>query len=154
MRKLSFRTVKGLDHYHTCMHNKLLQLRPTLCDPMNHRNHEVPLSMGFSRQEYLSGLPCPSPGDIPDPGIKPRSPALQADSLPSELFTNASLFIPWCRSRYHFLSAWRSPVTFRAGQVCKVIDSFSVFISKVLLFSFETHVCQVQKSRWLFIPVL
>ena len=41
--------------------------------------------MGFPRQEYWSGLPFPSPGDLPDPGIEPRSPALQADSLPSEL---------------------------------------------------------------------
>ena len=41
--------------------------------------------MEFSRQEYWSGLPFPSPGDLPDPGIKPWSPALQADSLPSEL---------------------------------------------------------------------
>ena len=41
-------------------------------------------SMGFSRQEYWSGLPFPSPGDLPDPGIEPRSPALQADALPSE----------------------------------------------------------------------
>ena len=40
--------------------------------------------MGFSRQEYWSGLPFPSPGDLPDPGIKPRSPAFQADALPSE----------------------------------------------------------------------
>ena len=40
--------------------------------------------MGFSRQEYWSGLPFPSPGDLPDPGIEPRSPALQADALPSE----------------------------------------------------------------------
>ena len=40
--------------------------------------------MGFSRQEYWSGLPFPSPGDLPDPGIKPRSPALQADTLTSE----------------------------------------------------------------------
>ena len=39
---------------------------------------------GFSRQEYWSGFPCPSPGDLPNPGIKPRSPALQVDSLPSE----------------------------------------------------------------------
>ena len=45
---------------------------------------QVPSSMGFSRQEYWSGLPFPSPGDLPDPGIKPRSPALQADALPSE----------------------------------------------------------------------
>ena len=46
---------------------------------------QVPLSMGYSRQEYWSGLPCPSPGDLPDPGIKPKSPAasvLQEDSLP------------------------------------------------------------------------
>ena len=40
--------------------------------------------MGFSRQEYWSGLPCPSPGNLLDPGIKPGSPALQADPLPSE----------------------------------------------------------------------
>ena len=41
-------------------------------------------SMGFSRQEYWSGLPFPSPGDLPDPGIKPRFPALEADALTSE----------------------------------------------------------------------
>ena len=44
----------------------------------------APLSMGFSRQWYWSGWPCPSPGDLPDPGIKPRSPALQAHALPCE----------------------------------------------------------------------
>ena len=46
--------------------------------------HPAPPSMGFSRQEYWSGLPFPSPGDRPNPGIKPRSPALQADALLSE----------------------------------------------------------------------
>ena len=46
--------------------------------------HQAPLSMGFPRQEYWSGLPFPSLGDLPDPGIKPRSPAFQADSLPTE----------------------------------------------------------------------
>ena len=46
--------------------------------------YQVPPSMGFFRQEYWSGLPVPSPGDLPDPGIEPRSPALQADALPSE----------------------------------------------------------------------
>ena len=46
--------------------------------------HQAPLSMGFSRQEYWSGLPFPSPGDLPDPGIEPGFPALEADSLPSE----------------------------------------------------------------------
>ena len=46
--------------------------------------HYSPLPMGFSRQEYWSALLFPPPGDLPDPGIKPRSPALQADSLSHE----------------------------------------------------------------------
>ena len=46
--------------------------------------HQAPLSMGLSRQEYWSGLPFPSPGGLPNPGIEPESPTLQADSLPSE----------------------------------------------------------------------
>jgi len=45
---------------------------------------QAPRTMGFSSQEYWSGLPCPSPGDLPDPWIEPGSPALQADTLPSE----------------------------------------------------------------------
>ena len=52
------------------------QLCPTLCDPMDSSLHQAPPSMGFSRQEYWSGLPFPSPGNLPDPGIEPRSPAL------------------------------------------------------------------------------
>ena len=47
--------------------------------------HQVPLPMQFSRQEYWSGLPFPFPGDLPDPGIEPGFPLLQAESLPSEL---------------------------------------------------------------------
>ena len=47
--------------------------------------HQAPLYVGFSRQEYWSGLPFPSPGDLPNPGIEPRSPVLQADPLPTEL---------------------------------------------------------------------
>ena len=46
--------------------------------------YQAPPSMEFSRQEYWSGLPFPSPGDLPDPGIEPRSPALWADALTSE----------------------------------------------------------------------
>ena len=46
--------------------------------------YQAPQSTDFSRQEYWSGLPFPSPGDLPDPGIEPGSPALQADALPSE----------------------------------------------------------------------
>ena len=46
--------------------------------------HQAPSSMGFSRQEYWSGLPFPPSGDLPDPGIEPRSPTLQADAITSE----------------------------------------------------------------------
>ena len=46
--------------------------------------HQASPSMGFSRQEYWGGLPLPSPGDLPDPGIEPRSPGLEADALTSE----------------------------------------------------------------------
>ena len=46
--------------------------------------YQAPLSMGFSRQEYWCGLPFPSPGDLPNPGIEPGSPALHTDALPSE----------------------------------------------------------------------
>ena len=46
--------------------------------------YQAPLSMGFSRQEYWSGLPFPSPGDLPKPGIQPGSPTLYGDALPSE----------------------------------------------------------------------
>ena len=55
----------------------------TLCNTMD-CSPSGSLSMGFPRKEYWSGLLFPSPGDLPDPGIEPRSPALQADSLPSE----------------------------------------------------------------------
>ena len=59
----------------TCAYTvvKVAQLSPTLCDPME-----------FSRPEYWSGYPFPSPGDLPNPRIKPRSPALQVDSLWAE----------------------------------------------------------------------
>ena len=46
--------------------------------------YQAPPSVEFSRQEYWSGLPFPSPGDFSNPGIEPRSPALQADALPTE----------------------------------------------------------------------
>ena len=75
------------------------KLCPTLVTPWTVAC-QVPLSMGFSRQEYWNGLPFPSPGDLPNPGIKPRSPALQADSLPIE---------PWRKHK----DGRRSEITFR-----------------------------------------
>ena len=58
---------------------------PTLCDLMDAMEpHQASLSMEFSRQQFWSVLPFPSPGDLSNPGTEPRSPTLQADSLPSE----------------------------------------------------------------------
>ena len=63
--------------------SEVAQSCPTLCDPMDCSPAGSP-SMGFSRQEYWSGVPFPSIGTLPDPGIEPRSPALQAEALTSE----------------------------------------------------------------------
>ena len=60
---------------------KVTQSCPTLCDPMDWTIQ----AMEFSRLEYWSGQSIPSPVNLPDPGIKPGSPALQVDSLPTEL---------------------------------------------------------------------
>ena len=64
----------------------MAQSCPTLCNSMAPQQaHQAPLSIGFSRQECLSGLPFPSPVDLPNPGTEPRSPAQQADSLLTDL---------------------------------------------------------------------
>ena len=79
----------------------IAHLCPNLCDPINYNPSGS--SMKFSRQEYWSGLPFPSPGDPPDPGIKPGSPALQADGLPSELLGK-----PIKVSRAESIFKWKS----------------------------------------------
>ena len=63
--------------------SEVAQLCPTFCTPMD-CTCQAPPSMGFFRQDYSSRLPFPSPGYLPNPGIEPGSPSLQADSLPSE----------------------------------------------------------------------
>ena len=63
--------------------SEVAQSCPTLCDPVD-CSLPASLSMGFSRQEYWSGLPFPSPVGLPDPGIEPVSPALEADALTFE----------------------------------------------------------------------
>ena len=63
-----------------CVLCLVTQLCPTLCDPMD---STLPV-LGDSSDKNTRGVPCPSPGDLPDPEIKPRSPTLQADSLPTE----------------------------------------------------------------------
>jgi len=81
---------------------KSLQSCPTLCDPLTVA-HQAPLSMGFSRQEYRSGLPFPSPRDLPDPGIEPVS--LLCPALASEFFTTSA---PWEAQRSCRLQLKRS----------------------------------------------
>ena len=70
------RTFKIYSPVHAYLHAKSLQLCPTLCDPVDYSPPVDPLSIGFFRQEYCSGLPCLPPGHFPYPGIKPTSPAL------------------------------------------------------------------------------
>ena len=69
---------------------------------------QVPLSMRFSKQEYWHGLPFPSPEDLPNPGIEPGSPALQADSSPTELQGNmlSRFLIASVLRRKHLLMSW------------------------------------------------
>ena len=62
--------------------------------------------MGFSTPEYWSGLPFPSPGDLPDPGVKPGSPALKADSLPIEPPGKPSLHYPGPKQRQKQMGCW------------------------------------------------
>ena len=64
-----------------------------LCDSMNCNQPDSPVH-GFSRQEYWSGLPCPFPGDLPNPGIEPESPELWVDSLPSDTPGKPSYLLP------------------------------------------------------------
>ena len=71
-----------------CVHAKPLQSCPTVFDPMDYIAHQVPLSMGFSRQEYWSKLPFPTMGDLPDPGIKPVS--LMSPALAGGFFTTSA----------------------------------------------------------------
>ena len=85
------------------------QSRPTLVIPWTVA-HQAPLSMGFSSQGYWSGLPFPSPGDLPKPGIEPESPALRVDSLPvSHLGISLFTFMHWRRK-------WQPTAVFLPGE--------------------------------------
>ena len=93
--------------------------------------HQAPLSMGFSRQEYWSGLPCPPPGDLPDPGVKPMSPvspALQADSLP--------------------LSHQGSPCVYRFIYIHIFLHVNIYFILLIIFIYTHTHTCTSLVVTW------
>ena len=71
---------------------------------------QAPLSMGFSRQEYWSGLPFPSPGDLPNPGIEPRSPTLEAGALTSEPPGTVTRRVPSAKSKRLDIPQDKSPL--------------------------------------------
>ena len=110
--------------------------------------HQAPLSMKFSRQQYWSGLPCPPPGNLPNPGIKPRSPALQADSLLTEPPGKPILF------------HWFSSVAQSRPTLCNPMDcsmpSFPVHHQPLELAQAHVHqVCDaIQPSHPLSSPLL
>ena len=79
------------------------QLCPTLCNSMDYIARQASLSMEFSRQEYWSGLPFPSPGDLSNPAMEPRSLSLQADSLPSESPGKSDDMLPCWKDGLAFL---------------------------------------------------
>jgi len=105
---------------------------------------QAPPSMGFSRQEYWSGLPFPSPGDLPNPGIKPRSPTLQADYLPSEpsgkpiiinklYYFKSDYFETFLKLHFHFIylkcnrGSQKNVIHYYLESLCKFLWTFRFF---------------------------
>ena len=98
--------------------SEVAQSCPTLCNPMDYSPPGSSI-YGILQEEYWSGLPIPSPGDLPDPGIEPKSPTLQADALTSEppgkpLETQQSL-----------LFLWNHTLSFNSQEHCSVPIQFS-----------------------------
>ena len=93
--------------------------------------YQAPPSMGFSRQEYWSGLPFPSPGDLPDPGIEPRSPALEADALTSEPPGKLKVDVFWELSCFFY-------IPMDVGNLIPGSSAFSK--SSLYIWKFSVHV--------------
>ena len=105
--------------------------------------YQAPLSMGFSRQEYWSGLPFPSPGDLPDPGIQPEFPALEADALTSEL--PGKLTLNSCKNNNNqkkplnnHIYNWKG-ILFCPGMYKHIFSSIGMTWGKCLLLSSMRH---------------
>ena len=129
--------------------------RVQLCNPMD-CNLPGSSAMGFSRQEYRSALPCPSPGDLPNPGTEPGAPELQADSLPSELpgklyrgMKSSKSMGPWGQTAY----TWgEGPVGDRAagGLGSSAGPGESIPLGLAVLAEALQEGCQgqVSRTRW------
>ena len=114
---------------------------PTLCNPMDCSPARLLCPWGFSRHEYWSRLPCPPPGDLPNPGMEPRSPALQVGSLPSEppgkpwwntLNTLFSCFFPCDSSSYS--GHWNKTILF-------FLLHLSAFVHLYFSWNVYPHLC-------------
>ena len=114
--------------------------------------------MGFSRQEYWSGLPFPSPGDLPDPGIELRSPALQADSLHPSHQGGSSCRVRGQKSKFSYRHAELGAVKVkekktRNVQACSLFSLFSLCSGKEkkklipFFFSFHCSTCSVENTE-------
>ena len=147
---------------HVCSHTLarwnvlclVAQLCPTLCSPAGSSVHR-----GFSRQEYFSGLPCPPAGDLPNPRIRPRSPTLQADSLPAEppekpkntgvgsLSLLLQIFptqesnqnLPHCRQILYQLSYQGSPYILLILAILQTFLLFSYFLVMIVSGHYKLH---------------
>ena len=123
---------------------------------------QAPPSMGFSRQECWSGLPFPSPGDLPDPGIEPESPALQADALPSEppgkpvaINKSSTKFKPFTNFSFQIISFLHHSVLFNPLSstllfpnifLCMFQSSYSLFCCFLIGASLVALVAQIVKN--------
>ena len=117
---------------------------------------QVPLSLGFSGQEYWSGLPCPPPppGELPNPETEPASPALYADSLPSEPQGTRVSLTPQIRLTTHLMPGSVQAVqqkcdstccTLRSHKACAVCPTFTVQTRKT-----QAHIYTGKKNGWLW----
>ena len=97
--------------------------------------HQAPLSIGFLRQEYWCGLPFPSPGDLPNPGIEPGSSALRADSLPLRHQASPITYVRDDNFSTIFISSQIKtpellPLTFKWLSPCKMFNCLNSYISR------------------------
>ena len=106
---------------------------------------QAPLSMGFPRQEYWSRLPCPPPGDLPNPGIKSASPALRADIFTAELL----LFLK-DQQTFHLRKPLRESsfeVSMELG-VDRCSRKLWIYWGSTLIFVFLKNICSLEKLSW------